>query len=40
MAPVLELSDIPSGNGGKLALLLIEKVYGGVPPVAVIVQPA
>jgi hypothetical protein len=37
---VLAFSDIPSGNGGKLALVLTEKEYGGVPPVAEIVQPA
>jgi hypothetical protein len=37
---VLALSDIPSGNGENPALVLIEYVYGGAPPLATIVQPA
>jgi len=40
MLPVLALRDIPSGNGGKLGLVLTEKVYGGAPPLATMVQPA
>jgi len=39
-APVLAFSDIPSGKGAKRGSALKEKVYGGEPPVAVIVQPA
>lgn len=39
-SPVLAFRDMPSGNGGELALVLIEKVYGGEPPVADMVQPA
>jgi hypothetical protein len=39
-APVDALRAMPSGKGGKSALLLIENVYGGEPPVAEIVQPA
>jgi hypothetical protein len=37
--PVLASRDIPSGNGGKLELVLMEYVYGGEPPLATIVQP-
>jgi hypothetical protein len=40
MFPVVELRAIPSGNGGKLEFVLTEKVYGGEPPLATIVQPA
>jgi len=38
--PVDALRDIPSGNGGKLELVLTENAYGGEPPLAAIVQPA
>jgi hypothetical protein len=40
IAPVLGSRDMPSGNGGKFVSVLTEKVYGGVPPVAEMVQPA
>jgi hypothetical protein len=40
IVPVDASSDSPSGNGGTLELVLTEKVYGGVPPLATIVQPA
>jgi hypothetical protein len=36
---VLAFSAIPSGSGGKSALVLTENVYGGVPPLAAIVHP-
>ena len=39
ITPVLALIDMPSGSGGKFVLVPTENVYGGVPPVAVIVQP-
>ena len=39
-SPVLAFSDIPSGSDGKFKLVLTENVYGGEPPVAVIVHPA
>jgi len=31
---------MPSGKGEMLVLELTENVYGGVPPVAAIVQPS
>jgi hypothetical protein len=40
MVPVDALRDIPSGKGEKLELVLTENVYGGVPPLAAIMQPA
>ena len=40
IAPVDELIVIPSGSGGLLELVLMLNVYGGVPPLAVIVHPA
>jgi hypothetical protein len=40
MFPVVALREIPSGKGGELAFVLTEKVYGGKPPLAAIVQPA
>jgi hypothetical protein len=40
MSPVVGSRDIPSGRGGLLEAVLTEKVYGGEPPVAEIVQPA
>jgi hypothetical protein len=40
MLPVVASRDMPSGRGGLLGPVLTEKVYGGEPPVAVIVQPA
>jgi hypothetical protein len=40
MFPVVALRDVPSGNGGKLELVLTEYVYGGEPPLVTIVQPA
>jgi len=41
MSPVFALRDIPSGSGGKsVTSVLSEYVYGGVPPLAAIVQPA
>lgn len=39
MIPVLASRDIPSGNGGKLELVLMEYVYGGDPPLATMAQP-
>jgi hypothetical protein len=39
-APVDVFRAMPSGKGGKSALVLMENVYGGEPPVAEIVQPA
>ena len=40
MLPVDAFRDMPSGNGGKLEPVFREKVYGGEPPEAAIVQPA
>ena len=39
MLPVPAFNAMPSGNGGKFKLLVTEKVYGGNPPLAAIVQP-
>ena len=39
MAPVEELRARPSGRGGKLPVVSMEKVYGGVPPLTEMVQP-